>query len=175
MEKEFTIGDKVYLKLQPYIQSSVAPSGNQKLSYRFFGPFEIVARIGAVAYKQNLPEDAKIHPVIHVSQLKQHVPSPVTIDNDLIQLPVDPEEHIQPFCFIGSRMIHKGSSTLHQIQLHWPQMSGALSTWEEVHDLRRRYPTSPAWGQAGFQEEANVRKKKKRSTVQRMATETASG
>lgn len=44
-------GDWVYLKLQPYIQTSLAPHSNQKLAIKFFGPFQIVARVGAVAYK----------------------------------------------------------------------------------------------------------------------------
>ncbi|CAL1381339.1 unnamed protein product [Linum trigynum] len=44
-------GDLVYLKLRPYHQSSVASRANQKLAPRFFGPFPIVKKIGAVAYR----------------------------------------------------------------------------------------------------------------------------
>lgn len=66
-EREFSVGDLVYLKLQPYIQSSVAPRSNQKLSFRFFGPFKILARVDAVAYKLDLPADCRIHSVVHVS------------------------------------------------------------------------------------------------------------
>ena len=44
-----------------------------KLSFRFFGPFKIIARVNNVAYKLQLPEQAQIHPVFHVSQLKKHV------------------------------------------------------------------------------------------------------
>lgn len=82
-EQEFNEGDSVFLKLQPYIQSSVASRTNQKLSFRFYGPFKIIQRIGKVAYKLEIPEDSRIHPVVHVSQLKKHVPATMTVSDDL--------------------------------------------------------------------------------------------
>lgn len=48
-EREFMVGEMVYLKLQPYIQSSVAPRANQKLSFKFYGPFKVLERTGVVA------------------------------------------------------------------------------------------------------------------------------
>jgi hypothetical protein len=57
-EKEFMVGDSVYLKLQPHIQSSVASRSNQKLSFCYFGPFNILQRIGSIAYKLDLPSSA---------------------------------------------------------------------------------------------------------------------
>jgi hypothetical protein len=50
-ERSFEIGDMVYLKLQPHIQSSVAPRSNHKLSFKFFGPFKVLQKVGSVAYK----------------------------------------------------------------------------------------------------------------------------
>jgi hypothetical protein len=59
----------VYLNLQPHIQSLVAFRSNQKLSFRFYDPFKILATVEAVAYKLELPALAQIHPVVHVCQL----------------------------------------------------------------------------------------------------------
>ena len=66
-ERHFTVGDMVFLKLQPYIQSSLFHRSNNKLSFKFFRPFPIIQKIGPVAYKLLLPPGAAVHPVFHVS------------------------------------------------------------------------------------------------------------
>lgn len=72
-DKEFSVGDWVYLKLQPYCQQSAVHRYNHKLSAKFYGPFQITERIGHVAYHIALPSSSRVHPVFHVSQFnKRH-------------------------------------------------------------------------------------------------------
>lgn len=72
-EKQFNVGDWVNLKLQPYRQSSVEFRSNVKLYAKYYGPFKIFKKIGAIAYLLDLPKDSKLHPVFHISVLKQQV------------------------------------------------------------------------------------------------------
>ena len=69
-EHQFFVGDMVFLKLQPYIQSSLFHRSNNKLSFKVFGPFQVIQKVGPVAYKLLLPPGTAIHPVFHVSLLR---------------------------------------------------------------------------------------------------------
>nr|GEY41677.1 retrotransposable element Tf2 [Tanacetum cinerariifolium] len=70
-ERIFEVGMWVYLKLQPYRQVTIRHGHQNKLSSKYFSPFMIIEKVGAVAYKLELPPTSQIHPVFHVSQLKR--------------------------------------------------------------------------------------------------------
>ena len=52
---QFEIGDRVFLKISP--RKGVLRFGRRgKLSLRFIGPYEIVSKVGPVAYRLKLPQ-----------------------------------------------------------------------------------------------------------------------
>lgn len=73
LERQFQIGDLVFVKIQPYVQSSLAQRSDQKLAFKFFGPYRILARVASIAYRLELPASSSVHHVFHVSQLKKSV------------------------------------------------------------------------------------------------------
>lgn len=77
-DREFAVGDFLYVKLQPYRQHLLKWFRNQKSSPRYFGTFPMEAGVVNVAYKLTLPATVCIHSSFHVSQLKKHVGTAVT-------------------------------------------------------------------------------------------------
>ena len=104
-EREFNVGELVYLKLQPHIQLLVAFRGNHKLFFRYLGPFKILAKVGSMAYKLDLLPSATIHPVDHVSQLKKHVLPNREVLDSLHLVATDLSVKIQPVHVLSSRAI----------------------------------------------------------------------
>ena len=76
---EFKVKDWVFLKVSP--MKGVMRFGKKgKLSPRYIGPYEIVRKIGKVAYELDLPPDLEsVHPVFHVSMLRKCVGDPTRI------------------------------------------------------------------------------------------------
>ncbi|TYI33357.1 hypothetical protein ES332_A04G127300v1 [Gossypium tomentosum] len=91
-ELELEVGSWAFVKLQPYRQLSLRLRKQQKLSPRFFGPYQVEKGVEAVAYKLKLPESARLHPVFHISQLKPCRGQPLQ-QVTLLPLLLDQDEH----------------------------------------------------------------------------------
>lgn len=145
-EREFQVGEMVYLKLQPFRQNSVYLRKNLKLSYRYYGPYKIPEKIGKVAYKLDLPESSKIYPVFHVSLLKKYVGKEVVPVQDLPEVDVD-FYHIAPFQILCNRMVQRHGIEIPQILVHWLNSTTTAATWEDYVFIRCKFPTFDPCGQ----------------------------
>jgi hypothetical protein len=152
-ERSFAVGDWVYLKLQPYAQSSVMPRSHHKLSFKYFGPYLVTGCVGAVAYRLQLPDNSRIHPVVHVSQLKLAAGFKGVASSSLP--PSLPELRV-PVRVLQTQGLSKGNRLVQQVLVEWSGLPPDLATWEDQEALRQSFPLAPAWGQAGFEGPGNV-------------------
>jgi hypothetical protein len=67
----FSVGDMVYLKLQPFSHTAFGLHQNLKLSSKFYGLFRVLAKTGNVAYKLHLSHSADIHPHLSCQPTKE--------------------------------------------------------------------------------------------------------
>ncbi|GJR95866.1 putative reverse transcriptase domain-containing protein [Tanacetum coccineum] len=80
---EFSVGDYVLLKVSP-CKGVVRFRKKGKLAPRFVGPFEIVEKVGPVAYLLDLPKELNgVHDTFHMSNLKKCLADPT------LQMPLD--------------------------------------------------------------------------------------
>lgn len=109
--------------MQPYKQTSLKGTGHHKLSPKFFGPYQILQRIGEVAYKLALPPTAKIHPVFHVSCLKKVVGNNCKIQTSLPELDEEGSIYRQPEQVLDKREQHLCGCTIKEFLFKWKDTS----------------------------------------------------
>jgi hypothetical protein len=107
-----------------------------------------IQRIGEVAYKLELPASSQVHPVVHVSQLKKHIPANTQVHTSLNLMSDDPIFALVPAKVLCRSLIPHGVGTATRIKVRWSGDPPYLETWEDPDALCRSYPDAPACGQA---------------------------
>ena len=145
-ERELEVGSWVWLKLQPYRQHSVQPRANHKLSPKYFGPFQVEAKIGKVAYRLKLPPSAQIHHTFHVSQLKTfhgalprqpHIPQWLHDRN--VQSP------LIPMAVLDRKLIKRGNHAAVSYLVQWEGQAVEDASWHDGDYLEKKFPNLPLW------------------------------
>ncbi|KAL2232627.1 UNVERIFIED_CONTAM: Transposon Ty3-G Gag-Pol polyprotein [Sesamum indicum] len=154
-EREFQVGDEVFLKLQPYRQTSMSLKKKLKLSAKYFGPYKVMERIGKVAYKLELPPGSKIHPIFHVSLLKKKIGPKYFPSVNLPELE-DEVFKIYPAAILARRLIHRNNAGVPQVLIQWAHSSPDQATWEDYHEIAARFPGFDPWGQGSQKGKGNV-------------------
>ncbi|KAI3797887.1 hypothetical protein L1987_33151 [Smallanthus sonchifolius] len=138
---EFQVGDMVLLKVSPW-KGIIRFRKRGKLSPRFVGPFKILARVGQVAYRLDLPvELSGIHPTFHMTHLRKcladdtaHIPyGEIEVDNSLNYV----EEPIAILDRAEKRLRNK---SIPLVKIQWKHRKGSEATWEIEDEMRGLYP-----------------------------------
>nr|GEV89857.1 putative reverse transcriptase domain-containing protein [Tanacetum cinerariifolium] len=138
---EFEVGDMVLLKVSSW-KGVVRFGKHEKLSSRYIRPFEILARVGPVAYTLEFPEELKgIHSTFHVSNLKKCLAKgDVVIPLDEIQL--DDKLHIieEPVQVVDRKVKRLTQSRMPIVKVRWNSQIGPEYTWECKDQIKKNYP-----------------------------------
>ena len=113
-----------------------------KLSPRFIGPFEILERVGKVAYRLALsPDLASVHNVFHVSMLKKYISDPSHI---LRQEPIEVHEDLtyeeKPIKIIDRQEKKLRNKVIPLVKVQWKNHKSEEATWEREDDMKNSYP-----------------------------------
>nr|GEU62803.1 putative reverse transcriptase domain-containing protein [Tanacetum cinerariifolium] len=138
---EFEVGDRVWLKVTP-LKGVVRFGKTSMLASRYVGPFEILERIGVVAYWLRLPDELNsVHDTFHVSNLKR------CLADANLHVPLDEIKVDKTLCFVEEpveimdREIKKlKHRKIALVKVRWNSKRGLDFTWEHEDQMRIKYP-----------------------------------
>ena len=137
---EFFAGEHVVFRVTPFTGLGIALK-SKKLTPKFIGPYQILQRIGLVAYEIALPPSlANIHNIFHVSQLRKYVPDPSHIlESNFMQVKENLSFEVKRIKILDSQVKQLRGRSIPMVKVLWDPISGD-STWEIEEEIRASYP-----------------------------------
>ncbi|GKC90502.1 hypothetical protein Tco_1151151 [Tanacetum coccineum] len=138
---EFDVGDQVLLKVSPW--KGVVRFGKKgKLAPRYVGPFEILERIGPVAYRLRLPKELiGVHDTFHVSNLEKCLGN-ANLHVSLKEIKIDKTLRFieEPIEIIDHEVKSLKRSRIPRVKVRWNSKRGPEYTWEREEYMKSKYP-----------------------------------
>ncbi|GKA99338.1 putative reverse transcriptase domain-containing protein [Tanacetum coccineum] len=137
---EFQVGDHVMFKVTPW-KGVVRLGKKGKLAPRFVGPFDILERIGPVAYRLRLPEElSSVHDTFHVSNLKKCL-ADANFHVSLDEIKVDKTLRFveEPLEIMNCEVKTLKRSKIPIVKVRWNSKRGPKFTWEREDHMKAKY------------------------------------
>ncbi|GJW53588.1 putative reverse transcriptase domain-containing protein [Tanacetum coccineum] len=138
---EFQAGDKVMLKVSPW--NGVIRFGKRgKLNPRYIRSFKILAKVGTIAYRLELPEKLiRVHSTFYVSNLKKcFSDEPLAIPLDTIQIDDKLNFIEEPVEIIDREVKQLKQSRIPIVKVRWNSRQDPEFTWEREDQMKKKYP-----------------------------------
>ena len=137
----FDVGEHVFLKVSP-LKGSLQFGKKGKLSPKYIGPFEVLQKIGPVAYRLTLPPTLQgIHDVFRVSQLRHYIPDPGHI---ISYQPLQLKENLtyveEPIQILERQDRILRNRRIPFVKVLWWHHKTADATWEPELEMQKKYP-----------------------------------
>jgi hypothetical protein len=117
--REFKVGDHVFLKVKAN-KSSLKLGNCLKLATRYYGPFEILERIGHVACMLSFPTSITIHNAFHVSLLNKYIPDVNhVIDWNVIQVEQEGAFQVHLVCILDQKIKQLWNRAIDIVKVQW--------------------------------------------------------
>ncbi|XP_070055418.1 uncharacterized protein [Nicotiana tomentosiformis] len=135
------VGEKVLLKISP--MKGVLRFGKKgKFSPQYIGPFEILKKIGEVAYEiASPPSLSGVHPVFHVSMLRKYVGDPSHIlDFSTVLVGSNLTYDVESVAILDRQVRKLRSKSITSAKVQWKSQPAGEATWESEQDMQSKYP-----------------------------------
>jgi hypothetical protein len=139
-ERKLDVGDMVYIKMQPYRMDAFGIRQSIKVTSKFYGPFRVLEQIGKLAYKLQLPEGVKIHPVFHVSQLKKHLGANVIPEPGIPLITADGRIKMAPAKVLQTRSLPRNGVLVTQWLVEWANLPATDASWDDANFIKTIFP-----------------------------------
>jgi hypothetical protein len=158
-ELEFSVGDKVLLRT---LNLKLKTTGSRKLLPKWIGPFEVVKRIGKVAYKLELPSSMKCHDVFHVSNLQAYR-SDGRVQPPPFPIEIDGEEEYEVEQILLHRDRRYGKRARREYLIKWLGYGPEHNSWEPATSMHCDELIAKYW--EATRAAQHVRESRKRGSV----------
>ncbi|XP_021762187.1 uncharacterized protein LOC110726954 [Chenopodium quinoa] len=112
-----------------------------KLKPKYIGPYEVLKRVGKVAYKLALPMELSKVGVFHVSQLRRYIPDKShVLQPETIELDQSLTYEEKPVKILDSKVRSTRNKEVNIVKVLWSNQEYEEATWEAEDEMEKKYP-----------------------------------